>query len=185
MPRKVPKTPKPKPPRKKNTGGAETQTLFRKEYVNITANAAKRGFTIVEIAELIGVTERTFYRWVIRHPDLAQALQINRDAANARVELSLYQLATGYERDEEEIKIVNGEVVRVKVRRYYPPNASAGIFWTKAIMGWRDGDPRDKPPLGPVDDGATTIDQTGGDTDKQFARRINFLFEKAQRKLGD
>jgi hypothetical protein len=105
------------------------------------------------------------------------ALAIPEDKANARVIHSLYKQATGYEREEEDIRVVNGEIVRIKVKKFYPPSTSAAIFWAKAKAGLRDDIPID--PSGPLDpnpgDEAPTTEQ---EPPKQVARRILYLINK-------
>jgi hypothetical protein len=56
----------------------------------------------------------------------------------------LYQRATGFEHDSEEIKIMSSEngqyVERVPIRKIYPPDTVAAIFWLKNRQKekWRD-----------------------------------------------
>jgi hypothetical protein len=46
----------------------------------------------------------------------------------------LVERALGFEVDTEEIRVVNGEIVRVPVRKHFPPDVSACIFWLKNRM---------------------------------------------------
>lgn len=118
--------------------GPGRPTLFRPGYVEQARKLSRIGATLHELGDFLGVDERTVRRWRHIHPDFDQAIVIGAEAANRRVEASLYQMAIGYEREEEEIKVIDGNIVRVKVKRFMPPNASAAIFWAKAKMGWRD-----------------------------------------------
>ena len=126
--KKAAKKKKAPPPAKKGPGRPSD---WRPEYVEQSAKLAAMGLTHIAIADFLGVTDRTFRRWMASKPELVEALRIPEKAADDRVTLALFQLATGYDRWEEEIKVVNGEIVRVKVLRHYPPNASAGIFWKR------------------------------------------------------
>lgn len=156
------------PPPKKNKGGRD---LYNPAYVQQVRKMAQMGWTHIEMASFLDVTDRTFRRWLLKYPELVEALSIPEEQANARVRLGLYQLATGFEREEEEIKVIEGKIVRVKVIRYYPPNASAAIFWQKAKAGWTDNpDMRDPLPQPPADG---EPDATVNETDKQIARRLN------------
>lgn len=179
---------KPKPTAKKappkSKGGADKQTLFKTEYIEQAGKLAICGWTILEIADFFGIRDFTFRKWMVKYPKLAAAMLINQEAANHRVELSLYQQAMGFERDEEEIKVIDGKVVRVKVRKFYPPNSSAAIYWTKVKMKWRDNAPLDDNPIGPQDDGATTIDQNS-ESDRQLARRLGFILYKQRLVAND
>lgn len=159
--------PKKAPPAKKGPG---RPTDWRPEYVEQCAKLAAIGWTHVQISEFLGITDRTFRRWMASKPELMEALRIPEKAANDRVTLSLYQLATGYDRWEEEIKVVNGEIVRLKVLRHYPPNASAAIFWQKSRSGWSDN-PELAPAPSPEEPETQPIER---ESEKQIARRLAF-----------
>lgn len=98
------------------------------------------GVTDREMAEQFGVTEVTFSRWKKSHPDLAEAVHRGREGANAEVAASLYQRAVGFTMETEDIKIVGGEPVTVKLRKTFPPEVQAQIFWLKNRRPdlWRD-----------------------------------------------
>lgn len=59
-------------------------------------------------------------------------------ACNSRVQQSIFRSALGFEIDAEEIKVVNGEIVRVQTKRYIEPSPAAQIFWLKAQCQWTD-----------------------------------------------
>lgn len=152
-------------------GGALKQTLYRKEYDAIAERLVKQtGATVSEIANYLGVSIVTIYHWQSRFPSFKASLQIGEEVANNRVALSLYNQAVGYYVDDEEIKIVNGEVLRVKIKRWIPPNASAAIFWAKAKMNWTDREQLELPP--PATDEAQIIDGIPDESPRQRARRI-------------
>lgn len=60
--------------------------------------------------------------------------------ADANVADRLYQRAMGFEHDSEEIKVVEGSIERVPIRKIYPPDTVAAIFWLKNRQRdkWRD-----------------------------------------------
>lgn len=66
--------------------------------------------------------------------------------ADANVADRLYQRAMGFEHDSEEIKVVSigagegSEVQRVPIKKIYPPDTVAAIFWLKNRQKdkWRD-----------------------------------------------
>jgi hypothetical protein len=56
------------------------------------------------------------------------------------VERALAERAIGYTVDVEEWFVVKGKLETKTVRKHYPPDVTAGIFWTKNRMSdrWRD-----------------------------------------------
>ena len=101
---------------------------------------AARGATIAEMADACDVDTRTFYRWMNAHPELNDAVSSGKDAFDTRVERALAERAIGYSVDVEEWFVVKGELESRIVRKYYPPDVTAGIYWTKNRMRdrWRD-----------------------------------------------
>ncbi len=102
---------------------------------------AQRGATVAEMASACSVNTRTFFRWLVQYPELNDAVTAGKDAFNTRVVRALAERATGFEADVEEVKVLSdGEVVRYNVRKYFPPDVTAGIYWTKNRMpeDWRD-----------------------------------------------
>ena len=47
------------------------------------------------------------------------------------MERSLFARANGYEHDEVDIRVVDKEIVQTPIRKYYPPDTTAAIFWLK------------------------------------------------------
>ena len=92
------------------------------------------------MADACAVETRTFFRWMNAYPELNEAVSSGKDAFDTRVERALAERAVGYSVDVEECFVINGKVVRETVRKYYPPDVTAGIYWTKNRMPdrWRD-----------------------------------------------
>jgi hypothetical protein len=115
-------------------------SAYKKRYADEARRLAEKGWLDYEMADFFRVHVKTIGRWKILHPEFAQACLIGGMPANHRVEHSLYKQALGFEIDAEEIKVIEGKVERVKVKRYIPPSPAAAIFWLKAKMGWREHD---------------------------------------------
>lgn len=104
------------------------------------------GATDKEMADILDVTESTFNLWKKEHPEFSESLKKGKSVADANVADRLYQRAMGFEHDSEEIKVVavgnnNGsEIERVPIRKIYPPDPTAAIFWLKNRQPskWRD-----------------------------------------------
>lgn len=132
---------------------------------------ARLGATQDDIAEALGVDRSSIKRWRHAHPDFDRAFAIGADAADRRVEASLYQQATGYWIEETETK---GKATITR-RRWVEPSTAAAIFWMKARKGWRDhGDPT--PPETP------SIEGTVVESPRQTARRLLYLIHQGEKE---
>ena len=89
------------------------------------------GATDIEIADFFEVSDRTVYRWQLKYPEFCQALKAGKDAADDRVERSLYHKATGYTFESEKIFQYEGTIVRTPTREHVPPDTVSMIFWLK------------------------------------------------------
>lgn len=131
-----------------NTGGGRPST-YKPEYAKIAQKACSIGFTDRELADLFEVSVSTIGRWKLENEEFLNALKMGKDPADDRVEQSLFHRAVGYEHDEVDIRVVQGEVVQTPIRKYYPPDTTACIFWLKnrrkdewreKVEGPNDGD---------------------------------------------
>ena len=77
-----------------------TVDLYRPEYARLFPTLLKAGKTIYEIAQDIGVKPGTIYGWAAKYPELSNALKLGTEEATNRVEMSLYEKATGYKYKE-------------------------------------------------------------------------------------
>ena len=114
------------------------------DYQTIYCEQAKKlcelGATDIEIAAFFNVSDRTIYRWQIKYPEFCQALKAGKEAADERVERSLYHRATGYSYESEKIFQYQGDIIRAKIIEHVPPDTTAMIFWLKNRRpeDWRD-----------------------------------------------
>jgi hypothetical protein len=115
-------------------------TKFKAEFITQAEKLCKLGATDIEIADFFNVDVRTIYRWKTENDKFCQVLKSGKDEADERVERSLFSRATGYEHDEVDIRVVEGQIVQTPIRKYYPPDTTAGIFWLKNRRRdqWRD-----------------------------------------------
>lgn len=115
-------------------------TKFKQEYIKQAEKLCKLGATDVEVADFFGVDVRTVYRWKAENEKFCHALKIGKLESDDRVERSLFARATGYEHDEVDIRVIEGKIVQTPIRKYYPPDTTAGIFWLKnrKPAEWRD-----------------------------------------------
>lgn len=122
-----------------NPGGGRP-SLYKREYANAARELCLLGATDEELAKAFDVNESTINDWKQKHIEFTQALKEGKEIADSRVASRLYERALGYEHDSEEIKVVNGEVVRIPVKKVYPPDPTSSIFWLKNRQKdkWRD-----------------------------------------------
>ena len=92
------------------------------------------------MADFFGVSVSTLFNWRAAIPEFLEATRLGKEAADDRIENRLYARAMGYEHDEVDIRVVNGEVVQTPIRKFYPPDTAAASFWlrNRRPTVWRD-----------------------------------------------
>ena len=133
-----------------------------------------------EIAEAFGISESTLNLWKTKHEELSESLKAGKLIADAEVVDRLYQRAMGYEHDEIDIRVVDKEIVQTEIRKFYPPDTTAAIFWLKNRQKaqWRDK----------VETGFTDVKGDDILTPEDIidgTRRIAFLLAKAAQPEQD
>lgn len=115
-------------------------TKFSKEMQERASIAYKFGATDVQVAEVLGIDEKTLHNWKAKHTKYFQSVTEAKHFADSKVERSLYERANGYSHPEDKIFCTNGEVTVVPTRKHYPPDATSCIFWLKNRKPdeWRD-----------------------------------------------
>lgn len=107
---------------------------------------ARRGLTVKEIAQEMGIARSTLNRWAKEHEEFSDTLNKGRSEADALVEDSLFRRAVGSTTTETR-KIMefdkNGmpSPTRVEtIERETPPDVAACIFWLKnrRPKDWRE-----------------------------------------------
>lgn len=106
-------------------------SLYKPEYAKQATKLAQHGLTDQEIADFFEVHISTLHRWKGEFTEFCDSLKIGKESADDRVERSLYARATGYEHDEVDIRVVDHAIVQTKLRKFYPPDSTAMIFWLK------------------------------------------------------
>lgn len=104
---------------------------YRPEFVEQAKKLGKLGATDLEIADFFGIRVRTLFNWKNEHEEFFHALNESKAIPDERVERSLYHRAIGYEHTEVDIRVIDKRIVKTKIRKYYPPDTTACIFWLK------------------------------------------------------
>lgn len=103
------------------------------------ANLCAQGATDFEVAEFLGVHVATVYRWRNEYPLFCEALKVGKEAADDRVESSLYHRAVGYSFPAVKIMQDKGSAVIVPYTEHVPPDVGALTLWLTNRRGktWR------------------------------------------------
>lgn len=121
-------------------------TDYKEEYNDQVRKLCLLGATDKELSDFFGIAESTLNNWKIAYPEFMESLKQGKEAADGNVADRLYQRAMGFEHDSEEIKVVSdgqgagSSIERVPIRKIYPPDTAAAIFWLKNRQRdrWRD-----------------------------------------------
>jgi hypothetical protein len=106
-------------------------TTYRPEYAEQARKLCRNGATDREIADILGVCVRTFYRWRAEYDAFAEALKVGKEFADDRVERALYERACGYEYGDVKIFHPSGakEPVIVPIIVHVPADVGAAKQW--------------------------------------------------------
>lgn len=141
-------------------------TKYRDEFAEQARKLCALGATAPDLANFFGVAVSTVKLWQVEHKAFSDALKVGKSVADRMVEQSLFRRALGYEHDEVDIRVVGTKLVKTPLRKHYPPDTVACIFWLKnrKPKDWRDkhevGGPDDGPiPVAVVDVSSATPEQ--------------------------
>lgn len=105
------------------------KTKYKAEFPAVAARLAAIGMIDSQIAEALEVDYATFKRWLSRYDALRKAMAIPKAVADDVMEHSVYRLGQDRWVTEEEIKVIDGKIVRVNVQRFVPGNVTAALAW--------------------------------------------------------
>ena len=117
------------------------KSTYNPAFAKVAEILCARGATDADLALAFGKTRMTIQAWCSEHPEFGAAILHGKAAVfDPKVERALAERAIGYSIDTEEIKVIDGEVVRVSTRKHFPPDTTACIFWLKNRHpeAWRD-----------------------------------------------
>lgn len=106
-------------------------TKYKEEYAKQAAKLCALGATDAQLADFFGVNVSTIYQWKIVNPEFSESLKVSKEAADDAVERSLFTRALGYEHDEVDIRVVDHQIIQTPIKKIYPPDTTAAIFWLK------------------------------------------------------
>lgn len=141
-------------PEEASKGGRPSE--YKTDYCALARRYLANGATMIELADLLGISTRTLNRWEAEHLEFRLATheghKENEDMKTANVKRSLYQNASGYHHRIEKLFHHKGEVLRVEQIEFVPGNVTAQQFYlaNKAPEEFRH---RPEPPTGAGNDG--------------------------------
>ncbi len=110
----------------------KAEEWLAEEKLVILEGWARDGLTDEQIAENIGISARTLYRWKLQYCQICQSLKKGKDAADREIENALFKRAKGYDFTETRVKKKDGVVVEeTMVTKHIPGDTTAQIFWLK------------------------------------------------------
>ena len=119
----------PKPSPKPKEGGQKYHDGIP-ALVRSLVGRAERGLSDDEVAEKLGVAVRTVHRWKKDHPEFLKALIETKAVLDAKVEMSLFRRAVGYESTKVEVTVEDGaETKRVIKTEEVLPDVGACKLW--------------------------------------------------------
>jgi hypothetical protein len=116
---------------------------YKPEMASAVKFLCARGATNPVLANFLGVHTQTITDWAAEHEEFAAAMREGKaEIFDPLVERALAQRALGYSVDTLEVKYVGKDAERREdvVRKHYPPDTTACIFWLKNRQPekWRD-----------------------------------------------
>ena len=102
---------------------------------------AKDGLTNKQIADNMGITTTTLYRWIKQSDKLNETLKRGKEVVDRQTENALLKRALGYEYEETTTMTSHdGKETTKTVKKHIPPDITAIIFWLKnrKPKQWRD-----------------------------------------------
>ena len=91
---------------------------------------AEKGYTDKQLAKHFKIGKDTLYRWKREFPEFAESIKKGKNEFDScKVESSLLKKALGFYEDSVHISVHKGEVIEIPIKKYYPPDVTALIFW--------------------------------------------------------
>lgn len=115
-------------------------TKYQKAYAEQARKLCMLGYTDNQLADFFEVAEATINTWKKEHPEFLESIKKGKDLVDAEIVDSLYQRAMGYVAPDIDIRVIDNQIVKTQIKKHYPPDTAAAIFWLKNRQkkDWRD-----------------------------------------------
>ena len=124
----------------KHAGGRPS--ILTDKIKEIILNLAPMGLSNVEIADMLGVHEATFYRWLQADPEFCESFKYEKSFGDAKVTQAMYKAACGdvVTVERHEGIDANGNIVDKTVTKQHKPDITAAKFWlsNRQPDKWKD-----------------------------------------------
>jgi hypothetical protein len=94
-----------------------------------------------DIADLFNIAPSTLTLWKSAHPELDEAIKRGRAYADAHIADRMFNRAAGYVATEQQVLRFKDRTYKIiEIKKEYPPDTIAAIFWLKNRQKdrWRD-----------------------------------------------
>lgn len=125
-------------------GMVEVDKWLTDDGLLLLAAYARDGMTNQDIAEKIGVTKRTFTRWMEEYPEIREAVNTSKELVDYKVENALLKAALGYTAKESKVimRLRQGKLTTVEqetVIKEVAPDVRAITLWlnNRQTKKWR------------------------------------------------
>lgn len=127
----------------------KVQKWLEEDGLRLLRGWARSGLDDRKIAERMEIEWKTLLRWKRKHPNIAQALNAQREVVDYQVEDALLRKALGYQSAERKVEITSkGERKEVETVKQVGPDVSAINLWLKKRKPecWGDSEAESAPP---------------------------------------
>lgn len=125
-------------------GTVEVDKWLTDDGLILLAAYARDGMTNQEIADKIGVTKRTFTRWMEEYPEIREAVNTSKELVDYKVENALLKAALGYTAKESKVimRLRQGKLTTVEQEttiKEVAPDVRAITLWlnNRQTKKWR------------------------------------------------
>jgi len=126
---------KPEKKSRKGIGGAKSK--YDENFPALAEGYARRGMTDKAIAEALGISQDTFYRFLKQFSEFSEGIRAGRRPHDIDVENALLMSAKGYFKPcgkRRTVKDKDGNIIQIEEsveNKWYPPSFNAAVFWLK------------------------------------------------------
>lgn len=104
-------------------------TRYVPEHAEFAKFLCERGATDAEVARILGIGRRTWYRWLGRYPELREQVRLGKHVADERVKRAFYERCTGYDIEAERVFHFRGTIIRASTLEHIPADPDACLKW--------------------------------------------------------